>query len=465
MGSAAARRLAILASMLLGAAACDSILGIEVQTFDGGAGVDGAPGQDATGGDSGSDSTVEAEADAAGSDSTMGEAGPDGLSGNDGAVGDATTTDVTGDAIEDATLDVIDGGGVDASSDANADAMVDAAAESGAEGGTCTLGNDANCGACGYACVGGRTCSAGVCTPAWLPTSTTGVPSARLNAAAATIGGQLLVAGGDATGPAFTDSWLYDPSQDTWTQVGALNTGRCGYQMVASASQAYAFSGLTNCQNGTTTTGTLEAYNPSGESWTVVNATGTPTARYSFGSVWTGAAMFIYGGSGNGFTYSSSGAMFDPAGPSWSDATCSLANSERGFSALFLSGSVVYVWGGGGGNAPAGLQYDLVGQSWSSWTLPANTPTIAGLTYGDDGRRIYFLNPTNTTCPATFQVLTYDRVSNSWLAPDNSSTPTGLTAAYAPAGAWVGSEFVVWSGSCGGTPSAVGGRYQPPAPP
>jgi hypothetical protein len=156
------------------------------------------------------------------------------------------------------------------------------------------------------------------------------------------------------------------------------------------------------------------------------------------------------------------GALFSPSSSSWVDAACPLSGCERGaVFTSFLDGAVIRVWGGAGyGNGPAGLAYDLAGTSWSSWTVPTGTDAHLAKRYVDDGRRLYYLTAKDV-------VSVYDRKSSSWLANDTAAMPDGFCIE--AAAAWTGAELVAWSGACGGTPTAtpvaVGGRYQPPAPP
>ncbi len=108
-----------------------------------------------------------------------------------------------------------------------------------------------------------------------------------------------------------------------------------------------------------------------------------------------------------------------------------------------------------------GCEYTIATNTWAAWAVPAGTPGISELPerHADDGRRIYFLKEP-ASCAGTPTLLVYDRKTMTW-STDASVAPAGLTAAGADA--WVGSELVVWEGSCGGTLSAVGRRYQPPA--
>ncbi len=325
--------------------------------------------------------------------------------------------------------------------------------------------SDANCGACNYACVHGRHCSTGLCSPAWQPLSTINAPAARTRHAAGFVSGKYIIFGGalSYTGVGISSSAAYDVANDTWSNLTPLNVARCSHQAVSTGTTILTFGGLSDCSNGAATGPGLEQFTPNTSvgSWSVIAITNEPTPRYIFATVWTGSSMFLYGGGGSSSPATNSGAIFDPSGPSWSDASCSLANSQRGggFSA-FVDGALIKLWGGNTGsaygNAPAGIAYDLSSKTWAPWVIPVDAPAKLAYRSADDGRRIYYLLATN-------DVTIYDRKASTWLADDTSAMPPGFCTEAPPV--WTGSEMVAWSGSCGSTPVTVGGRYQPPAPP
>ena len=331
----------------------------------------------------------------------------------------------------------------------------------GGAGTTCPGSNKsidpANCGACNYACVDGRTCSAGRCTPAWIPLSSTNAPAPRTRHAAGFVAGRFIVLGGalSSTGVGLSSSAAYDPTTDTWQPLPDLQSPRCAHEAASTGSKLFAFGGLSTCANGSAVGPALEEFTPE-SGWFTVAGSNPPALRYNFASTWTGSDMFIYGGGSSAGPALSSGALFSPPGMSWRDASCTLAGCERGgtFSA-FIDGGIVRIWGGGPfGNAPAGLQYALGSGVWSAWTVPAGTATKVSQRHADAGARLYYLHSTGVSI--------YNKASASWLADDDAAMPVGLCEE--AAAAWSGTEVIAWSGSCSGMTSSVGGRYQPVAP-
>jgi hypothetical protein len=326
-----------------------------------------------------------------------------------------------------------------------------------------------NCGACSYACVNGRTCSGAVCTPAWQSIDITNAPGIRASSAAATFNNNYVIFGGSdylgGTGMVSTAS--YNPSTDDWTTLADMQNARCGHNAVsAGANGIVAFGGLYDCMSGASTTPGLEVY--TSDQWTELDLSNEPDHRYTFGAAWTGLSLFLYGGSTYDQPAVASGARWIPDAitdllgtSTWSDASCGLTDCERGgFFQTFKEGNNIRVWGGGPyGDAPNGLSFALLTDTWSGWTVPTNTDTklpTGNIRFADDGRRIFYLYSTDL-------ITIYDRQSGTWVSDDTSTMPSGFCIE-APA-AWVGSELIAWSGQCDdGGPSYYGGRYQPPAP-
>jgi hypothetical protein len=338
-------------------------------------------------------------------------------------------------------------------------------------GGDCVFldTDETNCGACDYACVNGRECVAGRCTPAWQPISAVGAPAPRSGHAAAFVAGRFYVFGGSLTwdGPRVATAGAYDPASDRWFPAASLVAARTQHMAVSTGTEIYTFGGFQVHGDPTSLAG-LERFVPdtSQGAWTTVTAAGQPASRYLFGMTWTGSRVMVFGGHDGLLPGQPTGGLFDPVTSTWSDASCGLADCNRVQGVLFRDGSVVRFlggelnydypdWTGNVGIAGTGLSFNPNNNSWSMWPHPDGTTWFGGTTV-DDGRRIYFPRGGG-------YIAIYDRQTG-WLPNDFATPPAGLCeggAAYAS----TGTELIAWSGACGNGETAVGGRYQPPAPP
>jgi hypothetical protein len=318
--------------------------------------------------------------------------------------------------------------------------------------------SSSDCGACGYACINGRTCSAGRCTPAWQPIATANGPGTRTADAAASVGGRFYVMGGAPTCSGSSPAaFAYDPSTDTWSTVAPMNASRSQHVAVAVNATIYVYGGISDCANGGSSTyGGLEAYNPNANTWTTLTTSNQITERYATSMIWTGSDFFVFGGAGQSGFDPRSGGTLDFASLSWTGFTCLLdASSDpyhcaRSNQSMFYSGGTVYVFGGfvpvDNNSSPGGLAYNIAASTWNDWSAPSG-PVNGQVYSADDGARMFFVTGT--------EVAMFSEATLQWLAPDTSLEPSNMGTAVL---AWTGSEVIGW------TNANSGGRYQPPSP-
>ena len=330
----------------------------------------------------------------------------------------------------------------------------------------------AHCGACDYGCVGGRTCDGGTCTNTWVVISEFGAPSARIRHSAVWDGSSFHPTGGGIGGVTMgtKTGGRYHPDADSWTPAPELTSERCAHIMVHGPDGTFAYGGLKDCRDGTTTVAALDQL--VGTVWQGVNQNNVPEARYSLSALWAFGELFTYGGSSKTVAYTSLAASYDPDDASWADLHCTAAYCARaGRFSAFVDGDVIRVWGGGGPGQSA-LNYGMVydpddDDDWSKWMpLPEGTPAVLDQ-IADAGDYVYALVPdgtgtnTDNACGGDVRVIVYDKTAGIWRR--GPIAPAGMSAAAAVA--WSGTEFIAWSGQCGTGASDVGARYQPPADP
>ena len=302
-------------------------------------------------------------------------------------------------------------------------------------------------------------------TDCWKQLTSGSPPSGRADHTAVWTGSEMIVWGG-WDGGELNDGGRYRPDSNTWTRMSKSGApqARFSHTAVWTGSELIVWGGAFHTESDEVDPlNTGGRYDPAADRWTTVNPAGGPSARYYHTAVWTGSEMIVWGGSLTGGAEIhplNTGGRYDPAGNSWTAVSATGAPSARLWHTAVWTGSEMIVWGGTSDVADLndGGRYDPVGNRWT-----AVSPTVApsarsyhkavwtgsemivwsgfgGGVVNDGGR--------------------YDPAANSWTAVSTTGAPTGR---YYHTAVWTGSEMIVWGGNNNDGPQNTGGRYNPEA--
>ncbi|UQA61066.1 Kelch repeat-containing protein [Polyangium aurulentum] len=271
-----------------------------------------------------------------------------------------------------------------------------------------------DCGACGHECYGA--CNEGKCADGWERTPTKNAPAARGNHVAVGTDTQMIVWGGLLQGNVPTSTGgVLDLVTGTWTKTSESNVpvARSHARAVWTGTQMVVWGGL----NGPTPVGTGGVYNPTTNTWTPMSNVGAPVPRYGHSMVWAGppiSKVLVWGGHDAVANFYGDGATYDIASDTWAPISTVSPPLGRMDHAAVWTGQAMLVWGGYGPNG----QDNFLGD---------------GALY----------NPSE---PGTWTPITLN------------GAPTARTR---PAGAWTGTELIVWGGAASANLFADGARYVP----
>ena len=165
--------------------------------------------------------------------------------------------------------------------------------------------------------------------------------------------GKVLVTGGCTSNTCSTHaatSELYDPTTNTWSVTGNLNTARAYHTAVLLHTGHVLVVGGIGGTNGSTLK-TCELYNPSTGAWS--NAASTNTFRYLNGTTLLSDGKVLVTGGASGRYPTASADVYDPAANTWT-TTGSMTTPRYAHSATLLGDGTVVAAGGYGQSQSCG---------------------------------------------------------------------------------------------------------------
>lgn len=249
-----------------------------------------------------------------------------------------------------------------------------------------------NCGGCGRACLTGRQCASGDCSPEWIALPSTTL-SGREWACSVWAGSKMFVWGGQGSGATL----LGDGA--TWT--------------------------------------------PSTNAWSMVNGIGAPAARAKPTCVWTGSVVVVWGGGTPGTTALTSGGGYDPNADGWMPMAA--ASAGRFAPVALWTGSRVIVWGGAdkaGTGLKTGQLYDPTTDTWTAMSAGGAPPgTIGSAAVWVNDKLYYFGGRTGTTYSDDLHI--YTAATNVWAKWDDVPEFGARTDAFM---VHIGGKLLMWGG-------------------
>jgi N-acetylneuraminic acid mutarotase len=314
-------------------------------------------------------------------------------------------------------------------------------------------------------------------TDTWTATSTMGAPSKRRKHTAIWTGSVMVVWGGEGYGRVATDTGgRYDPATDSWTATSTVGapSARSYHGAVWTGSEMLIWGGesydLANRRSTVFSVG--GRYDPVADLWRSMSASGAPSGRAAFTTVWTDREMIVWGGHRETapwtFDYYNTGGRYNPATDTWTATSIVGAPSPRTQSSGVWTGSVMVVWGGyfyyqslgAGDGFDTGGRYDPATDTWTpTSTVGAPSPRYESTAIWTGSRVVVWGG-------ARYHVLgfntggLYDPVTDTWTPTSNVGAPS---ARYGHSAVWTGNLMVVWSGLVydGTVGLSTGGRYDP----
>lgn len=155
---------------------------------------------------------------------------------------------------------------------------------------------------------------------------------------------KMIIWGGDSGG---TAGGIYDIALDIWTVMTSTNapSQRYGFSWVWTGEGAETYNKkiiVWGGYNGSAPLNDGATYDPDNNTWTALPALNAPSARMHHSGVWAGDKMFVWGGDGT----SQTGGVYDPIYSAWGPMTTISAPSARLYHSGTWTGTEMIIWGG-----------------------------------------------------------------------------------------------------------------------
>jgi N-acetylneuraminic acid mutarotase len=283
-------------------------------------------------------------------------------------------------------------------------------------------------------------------TNVWTAMSTQNQPAGRTDFGMVWTGTEMIVYGGFGATSVLNDGGRYNPTTNTWTTMGGTPPPKTVYHStIWTGTDMIIWGGGLNYNTASqSATSNNYKYNPTTDTWTLLNSTTGIQPRLRHSAIWTGTEIIVWGGHNvNHSTYYNNGAKYNVLTDTWSAISTPTLQPRYGHHA-FWTGSKMIIYGG---IYSDGALYDLNTNLWT----PMSTPQFQigwGGTFSSTWTNTDMIVWGGTLTNNFLEGLTskggrYNLATNTWT---EISEVNALSARILHSAIWTGSEMIIFGG-------------------